>query len=304
MICSFTFANRLATRQVKQPRRTTTTNTTNTNTKTKMLSSDIYIRGRVGPGRRVRVPGVGHAVVRERRVGFNLDEKYDWKSIKGFLFDIDGTLCNTDPIHLVAIKEMFKRAGSEHVVDEDFIRNHISGVDNPDITRKLLPHLSEEEAKQWILDKEALFRELAKDAIKPVDGLLELVEWIKKKNIKLGAVTNAPRANAELILEALGLKEKFDVVVAVDEARANKPSPEPYLRAMTLLNLKPRDCCVVEDSTTGATAAVAAKVHTIGILTSQTEEAMKAVGVKQTIRNYNELLDEIVKATTTTTTTK
>merc|ERR1711933_177135 len=86
MICSFTFANRLATRQVKQPRRTTTTNTTNTNTKTKMLSSDIYIRGRVGPGRRVRVPGVGHAVVRERRVGFNLDEKYDWKSIKGFLF--------------------------------------------------------------------------------------------------------------------------------------------------------------------------------------------------------------------------
>jgi len=268
-----------------------------------MLSSDIYIRGRVGPGRRVRVPGVG-AVVRERRVGFNLDEKYDWKSIKGFLFDIDGTLCNTDPIHLVAIKEMFKRAGSEHVVDEDFIRNHISGVDNPDITRNLLPHLSEEEAKQWILDKEALFRELAKDAIKPVDGLLELVEWIKKKNIKLGAVTNAPRANAELILEALGLKEKFDVVVAVDEARANKPSPEPYLRAMTLLNLKPRDCCVVEDSTTGATAAVAAKVHTIGILTSQTEEAMKAVGVKQTIRNYNELLDEIVKATTTTTTTK
>ena len=130
------------------------------------------------------------------------------------------------------------------------------------------------------------------------------MEWIKKKNIKLGAVTNAPRANAELILEALGLKEKFDVVVAVDEARANKPSPEPYLRAMTLLNLKPRDCCVVEDSTTGATAAVAAKVHTIGILTSQTEEAMKAVGVKQTIRNYNELLDEIVKATTTTTTTK
>ena len=100
------------------------------------------------------------------------------------------------------------------------------------------------------------------------------------------------------------MKEKFDLLVIANETAANKPSPIPYLTAMQKLDLEPADCCVVEDSTPGATAGVAANVHTIGILTSQTEEAMKAVGVKQTIRNYNELLDEIVKATTTTTTTK
>ena len=110
-------------------------------------------------------------------------------------------------------------------------------------------------------------------------------------------MTNAPRANAELILEALGMKEKFDLLVIANETAANKPSPIPYITAMTLLNLEPADCCVVEDSTPGATAGVAANVHTIGILTSQTEEAMKEVGVKQTIHNYHQLLDEIIEST-------
>ena len=100
-----------------------------------------------------------------------------------------------------------------------------------------------------------------------------------------------------MILEGLGLKEKFDLLVIANETAANKPSPIPYITAMTLLNLEPADCCVVEDSTPGATAGVAANVHTIGILTSQTEEAMKEVGVKQTIHNYHQLLDEIIEST-------
>jgi len=266
---------------------------------------------------------------------------YNWKRIKGFLFDIDGTLCDTDPLHLVAFRDCLKKAGIKQEVDETFFKANISGRSNPDIARyvpshlnerpfsfeafrkrkysdrriiiiiifsgfqrDLLPHLSEEEKEQWIVDKEEYFCNLARKEIRPVEGLVELVSWIKQNDIRLAAVTNAPRANAEMILEGLGMTSKVDVLVIANETPANKPSPIPYITAMQKLDLEPADCCVVEDSIPGATAGVAAKVHTIGILTSQTEEAMKAVGVKQTIRNYNELLDEIVKATTTTTTTK
>ena len=73
----------------------------------------------------------------------------------------------------------------------------------------------------------------------------------------------------------------------------NKPHPEPYLAAMRKLGLQPEDCIAFEDSPTGATAAVAAGVHTIGILTSQTAEAMGKIGVSHTIRDYRDLLREI-----------
>ena len=101
-----------------------------------------------------------------------------------------------------------------------------------------------------------------------------------------------------MILEGLGMTGQVDLLVIANECPANKPSPIPYLTAMQKLDLEPADCCVVEDSIPGATAGVAAKVHTIGILTSQTEEAMKEVGVKQTIHNYHQLLDEIIESTT------
>ena len=139
---------------------------------------------------------------------------YNWKRIKGFLFDIDGTLCDTDPLHLVAFRDCLKKAGIKQEVDETFFKANISGRSNPDIARyvpshlnerpfsfeafrkrkysdrriiiiiifsgfqrDLLPHLSEEEKEQWIVDKEEYFCNLARKEIRPVEGLVELVSW-------------------------------------------------------------------------------------------------------------------------------
>ena len=109
---------------------------------------------------------------------------YDWKRIKGFLFDIDGTLADTDPLHIVAFRDHLAKVGSKHVVTEQFFKDNISGRSNPDIARDLLPELSDDEKAQWIVDKEAYFCDLARKEIKPVDGLLDLIKWIKAKNIK------------------------------------------------------------------------------------------------------------------------
>ena len=90
--------------------------------------------------------------------------------------------------------------------------------------------------------------------------------------------------------------DTFDLLVIANECSNNKPHPEPYLKAMRTLDLDPAACCVIEDSVPGATAGVAAGVHTIGILTTQSEEAMKKVGAKQVIHNFHQLLDEIKAA--------
>jgi len=229
------------------------------------------------------------------RVGTERPRRPNWRKVKGFLMDIDGTMAETDPLHEIAIREMFRRAGAsaDVVVDHRFIRENISGVDNADIVEKFLPHLSPEDAEKWIVDKESYFREVAKTQIEPVQGLRELMRWIKRRGIAAAAVTNAPRPNALMILEGIGLAADFAPVVIGPECSNAKPHPEPYLAAMRKLGLQPEDCVAVEDSVTGAMAAVAAGVYTIGILTSQTAEAMGKIGVSHTIRDYRDLLREI-----------
>eukprot|EP00951_Prasinocladus_malaysianus_P041858 scaffold499485_cov32-Prasinocladus_malaysianus.AAC.1 len=86
-------------------------------------------------------------------------------SIKGVLFDIDGTLCNSDPLHLEVFRDMFAEIGftgnGGKPIDEVFFQTHISGRHNPDITRELFPDWTEEQGRLFSEDKEARFRALA-----------------------------------------------------------------------------------------------------------------------------------------------
>mmetsp|Transcript_5575 Transcript_5575/g.11871 ORF Transcript_5575/g.11871 Transcript_5575/m.11871 type:complete len:333 (-) Transcript_5575:79-1077(-) len=241
-------------------------------------------------------------------------QAFDWNKCRGFLFDIDGTLVNSDPLHLIAIRGMFERTGLRDVtVDHDFIRENVSGVDNAEIAKKWLPHLlpREEDRIQWAIDKEAYFRQVAEERIDEVavDGLRELIAWIQQENERGGAavefkdktffcaaVTNAPRENAEMVLNGLGIADNFDIVVIGPECDRAKPHPEPYLKAMEALGLKPEECVCIEDSVPGVTAGVAANLYTVGCLTSQTDAALRKVGASQTIHDYHELLSEIKRA--------
>lgn len=147
----------------------------------------------------------------------------DWRRVKGFLFDIDGTLVDTDHLHLVAFRDMLaKDPQFIHEVDEAFFMKHISGRSNPDIVRDLLPHLSAEAKEQWIVDKEAYFCDLARTEIEPMVGLADLLRWIKANGVKCAAVTNAPRKNAEMLLGGIGMRDEFDLLIIANECSHNK----------------------------------------------------------------------------------
>jgi beta-phosphoglucomutase-like phosphatase (HAD superfamily) len=192
--------------------------------------------------------------------------------VKALLFDLDGTLADTDPLHLLAWREALRPYGLE--VDLGFYRKRISGRLNPEIVQDLLS-LEGEEARRLIEAKEARFRDLAKD-LKPTPGLLELLDLIQKKGLRWGVVTNAPKENARHVLGALGLHPPL--LVLAEEV------------ALKRLGVAPEEALAFEDSPSGVKSAVGAGLPTYALLTGHPQEALLAAGARGVLRDFWEAL--------------
>ncbi|NET02099.1 MAG: HAD-IA family hydrolase [Sphaerospermopsis sp. SIO1G2] len=206
--------------------------------------------------------------------------------LTAILFDLDGTIVNTDPIHYQAWREMLLNYSVE--IDETFYKSRISGRLNPDIIKDILPHLSLAEADKFADDKEAMFRDRASH-LKPMDGFLELIKWTEKQDIKRALVTNAPRLNAEFMLDILGIKQFFHTIVLADDCIAGKPDPEPYKVALSKLGITAQKAVALEDSPSGIFAAVAAQIPTIGVTSTHDPQILENLGAFMTISDFTNL---------------
>eukprot|EP00045_Choanoeca_perplexa_P001265 m.18623 g.18623 ORF g.18623 m.18623 type:complete len:171 (+) comp10837_c0_seq2:301-813(+) len=153
---------------------------------------------------------------------------------------------------------------------------------------ELRPDLSEDDVNRYSLEKEAIFRELAMKEIQPVDGLLSLLDTLGELQVPTAIVTNAPRINVDFMLSAAKLEVYFPPSRQVlgDECSHGKPHPEPYLQGLKLLGSSANDTIAFEDSPAGASAAVAAGIKTVGMLTSQSQATMTAVGCTLTAIDF------------------
>ena len=201
------------------------------------------------------------------------------------LFDLDGTLAETDSLHLPTWVEALLPHGIE--VDEAFYRENISGRANAEIVGDLLPNLSAQKGREIIEAKEAGFRERA-GGLEPLPGLMEFLESAKGRELKTGLVTNAPRENVAAVLAALGLVDFFDAVVPAEEVRAAKPDPEPYLTALEKLGAEPGEALAFEDSLSGIRSAVDAGVPTVGIASTQEPEKLREAGAFTVARDFTD----------------
>jgi len=201
------------------------------------------------------------------------------------LFDLDGTLVETDHLHFKAFQSTLAPHGVE--VDWEIYRKQIIGKANPTIAAQFLPHVPVGRHAAIMDSKEAAYRALVGD-IEPAPGLIALLAWAEAKGVACGVVTNAPRANAELILKALGLDRRFDVLVIGSELDQAKPHPLPYLTALAALNGDAAVSVAFEDSPSGALSAVSAKLGVVGLLTSVDEEDLIDVGASLAVKDFTD----------------
>ena len=205
---------------------------------------------------------------------------------KALLFDIDGTLTDTDALHLEAFNHVFAPHG--HVFDRVRASRELMGFSNISISERFLRGLSPERQAAVMADKEKTFRELASWQIKPLAGLMTLLARADRSDIPMVAVTNAPRLNAEMLLSGLGIMQRFKAVIIGDELAHGKPHPLPYLEGLRAVGAVPDRSLAFEDSRSGIQSASAAGIATIGMRTSLGHEDLIAAGAVRTAESFED----------------
>ncbi|MBP0598038.1 HAD-IA family hydrolase [Herbaspirillum sp. LeCh32-8] len=205
-------------------------------------------------------------------------------AITTFLFDLDGTLMDTDALHHHAFNTILARWDRSIGVDD--YKTHIMGHTNASIFGYLFPGMPASQYIPLADEKEQLFRAQLDQKVEPMAGIHALLDHVQQIGGSTAVVTNAPRANAELMLKASGLASRFETLVISDELARGKPDPLPYLTALQRLGAQAQHAVAFEDSSSGVKAASAAGLYTFGMLTGLDEEKLKAAGASAAIRDF------------------
>ena len=173
--------------------------------------------------------------------------------MKGIIFDLDGVLTDSTPIHDWAFREILRPYG----IGVDYQR--IAGMRTLDAIRMLLAENGVDDANAASLarakSEAALRRIRAENPVVP--GALDLVERLSAR-FPIGLASSGSRESVDAFLEMNRARPLFQVVLSGSDVKAAKPSPEIYLEAARRLGIPPPDCLVVEDSKSGAQAAIGA----------------------------------------------
>jgi HAD superfamily hydrolase (TIGR01509 family) len=203
--------------------------------------------------------------------------------LSAILFDLDGTLVNTDPLHFAIWRDLL--APFKLDIDRNFYQHYISGRTNEEILQDILPQLSFQEASQFALDKEVRFRKLARE-LQPMPGLEPMLAWTETNKLKKAVVTNAPRDNAIHMLAVLQLTSAFPLVILAEDAPPGKPDPAPYQLALSRLEVENKKAIAFEDSPSGIRAAVGAGIFTIGVASTHPPESLVEAGATMVIKDF------------------
>ena len=184
--------------------------------------------------------------------------------IAAVLWDLDGTLADSGDYHWRAWRETLRAEGLE-LTYQQFLDSF--GQKNDRILTTWLGHGTPPERIQRIGDeKEALYRQLARaEGLVPLPGAADWVRRLRADGWKQAIASSAPRANVEVMLEAIGLMRAFDAIVSAEDVTRGKPDPQVFLRAAERLGVAPDRCVVVEDAAAGIEAGQRAGMRTVGV---------------------------------------
>ncbi len=174
----------------------------------------------------------------------------------GYIFDLDGTLVDTMPLHFRAWDTAMRRVGLQAPLDEELFYS-LGGVPTRRVAELIAEHYKLTIDPEAVFHhKESLFRELQADA-KLIAPVAEFARKVAPTH-PVAIASGGPREIVQRSLELSGLAPLFPVVVSADDVVHGKPSPDMFLLAARLMGVPPEKCLVFEDAEPGMRAAEAA----------------------------------------------
>ncbi|MDO8513961.1 MAG: HAD family phosphatase [bacterium] len=218
------------------------------------------------------------------------------RRFKGLIFDFNGVLLLDQHLH----DAMWKKVAAEIIgreVSEDEIKNIFHGRTNRSVLEYLFKRpLVGDELELWVTKKELAYQALARTvgaAYTLAPGATKLLDALRQRNIPYTIATSSPTMNIGFFNEMLGLDRWFDMqkIVCDDETFPGKPAPDVYVKASHVLSLKPEDCVVIEDASSGIAAAHSAGIgHIIAIGPKESHQSLQKIeGVSETIERLDEV---------------
>ena len=185
------------------------------------------------------------------------------------LFDLDGTLIDTETLSMAAGLQAFATLG---VAVETAFLHSLIGIDQPSSASLIRAHVPDIDLAALNMHWSKGFRAGVDRGLTLKSGALELLA-AAPGHIHRAVVTSSGRTEAHHKIGVAGLRADFPTVVTVDDVTRAKPDPEPYLLAARLLGVSPSRCLVFEDSEAGAEAA-----HRAGCVVVQVPDVVQASG--------------------------
>jgi beta-phosphoglucomutase len=217
----------------------------------------------------------------------SLHTKLDRHKIRAAIFDMDGVVIDSEPIHelslMIASEQLGKRISWQET-------KQFKGSTELDCARLLIKLTGTTERNLQKIGRLRLEAFRAHyDKVKLVADVIGFLELCKRAGWPIALTTSAPREFQELAFDQFDLSGYFAVVVTGDDVRHGKPHPEPYLKTAEKLNCTPSRCVVVEDSTNGVRSAKGAGCPTVGLATSFSADTLAAAGSDLVVGTYTEL---------------
>ena len=205
---------------------------------------------------------------------------------KGVIFDMDGVLIDSHPVHKKVwaqfLASMNMRVSPE---DLDFV---LDGRKREEILCHFLGELSTEQIREYGQRKHELFTESSKE-LRTISGVVQFLDALEGAGIRMAVATCADSARARDILTQLGLLTRFAAIVTANDVVKGKPDPAIFVRAAEQLDLSSGNLLVVEDAVSGVKAAKSAGMKCLGIAAEGRRDKLREAGADCVIPDYRKI---------------
>lgn len=189
------------------------------------------------------------------------------------IFDMDGVVVDNHRYHFAAWMMFAEKYKFE--LNREIYREKYNGKTNADLFRMIFGQISEEEINRYADEKESLYQKLYSENMKAHTGLIDFLDYLQKKKMKIALGTSAPTMNVDFTLDTLKLRKYFEVIVDGSQVERGKPDPQVYQLCAMKLGLEPKECVVFEDALLGLEAGERAGCKIVAVATSHEAYELK-----------------------------